>query len=354
VVSSREDKSVNDNQDRNIQSSDDDLNSNVCDDMHIPLFTCTRTVSVECNGTMYCSCHMFECVGIPCSHQACVATLCYEAKGDVFIGFNHHDVAVHWWSSYMLYACKETTPMAMNCTFHRLAMKDIKGPNLRIQISRHLSLEVTDDIAPAIVRLKNILEKVSINQKMRETVHTKRILHLSQTQDEDTYDTMFNDLAEELRVFSRGCISDIFSASISNAEFEIQHNSSSRLARESLKQLWEESCSVADNLGTIGVQELERHLILFRKYCNERNQSTTDTGGRNIPMTQGKYTGTMTHQHAAIMMERKHFYVFQRKHFSVFTRTHQNAEIRMKRKHFSDKDPDKLDEFWVNAITTNV
>ena len=101
---------------------------------------------------------------------------------------------------------------------------------------------------------------------------------------------MFNDLTDELRVEISGPVSDIFSASISNAEFAIGDNSSSRLARESLKQLWEESCSVADNLGTVGVKELERHLILFRKYCNERNQSTTDTEGRNIPMTQGKYT----------------------------------------------------------------
>ena len=49
--------------------------------------------------------------------------------------------------------------------------------------------------------------------------------------------------------------------------------------------------SVADNIGTVGVKDLDRHLILFRKYCNKRNQSTTDTEGRNIPMTQGKYTG---------------------------------------------------------------
>jgi hypothetical protein len=84
VVSSREGKCVNDNQDSDIQSSDDDLNSNVCNDMHIPLFTHTRTVSVDRNGTMYCSCHTFEHVGIPCTHQACVATLCYEGEGKFF------------------------------------------------------------------------------------------------------------------------------------------------------------------------------------------------------------------------------------------------------------------------------
>jgi hypothetical protein len=169
-------------------------------------------------------------------------------------------------------------------------MKDIKGPKLRVQISPLLALEDDDDIATAILRLKNYPgESIDIS-KLRETVNTKRIVHLSQTQEEETYDAMFNDLADELRVGISGPVSDIFSASISNAEFAIG-DSSSRLARESLKQLWEESCSVADNLGTIGVKELERHLILFRQYCNERNQSTTDTEGRNIPMTQGKYTG---------------------------------------------------------------
>ena len=316
VFSLREDRCVNDIQDSAIQSSedsdtqssDDYMNSNVCNDMHIPLFSRTRTVSVEHDGTMLCSCHMFERVGLPCTHQACVATLRYEAahreslsscyldtgnKGEqFFLGFNHHDVAVHWWASYMLYAYKETTKMAMNCYFHRLAMNDIKGPNLHVQISPLIALEDADDIAPAISRMKNYPGESIDMAKWREPVNTKRIVHLSQTQDEDTYDAIFNDLAEELRVDTSGPVSNIFSAFISNAEFEIGDNSSSRLARESLKQLWEESCSVADNLGTVGVKELERHLILFRKFCNESNKSTTDTEGKNIPMTQAKYTST--------------------------------------------------------------
>ena len=50
----------------------------------------------------------------------------------------------------MLYAYKETTPMAMNCNYHRLVMKDIKGPKLRVQISPLLALEDDDDIATAI------------------------------------------------------------------------------------------------------------------------------------------------------------------------------------------------------------
>ena len=51
------------------------------------------------------------------------------------------------------------------------------------------------------------------------------------------------------------------------------HNYSlSQPARESLKQLWEESCTAADNLGTNGVKELEKNLLLFRKFCNEKKE----------------------------------------------------------------------------------
>jgi hypothetical protein len=85
----KEENNVNDNPD-----CDEDPMLNICDDMHIPLFSRTRTVSVERNRTMFCSCYNFERVGIPCSHQASVATLCYEAEEKCFLGFNHHDIAV--------------------------------------------------------------------------------------------------------------------------------------------------------------------------------------------------------------------------------------------------------------------
>ena len=120
-------------------------------------------------------------------------------------------------------------------------MNDINGPELRVQISPLLALEDSDDIATAIFRLKNYPgESIDIS-KLRETVNTKRIVHLLQTQEEETYDAMFNDLADELRVGISGPVSDIFSAFISNAEFAIGDNSLSRLTCESLKQLWEES-----------------------------------------------------------------------------------------------------------------
>jgi hypothetical protein len=63
-------------------------------------------------------------------------------------------------------------------------MNNIKGPKLRVQISCLLALEDADDIATAIFRLKNYPgESIDIS-KLRETVNTKRIVHLSQTQEE--------------------------------------------------------------------------------------------------------------------------------------------------------------------------
>jgi hypothetical protein len=112
---------------------------------------------------------------------------------------------------------------------------------------------------------------------LKETLYTKRIIHFSQTQDEGTCDTLFNDLAYELRNASGGQLSDIFSESIYNAEFPMHNYSLSQPARESLKQLWEESCTAADNLGTNGVKELEKNLLLFQKFCNENNESCNGT-----------------------------------------------------------------------------
>ncbi len=132
---------------------------------------------MEHDGTMLCLCHNFE-------RRNLWTTTGNEGERQVFLGFNHHDVSVHWWASYMLYTYKASTPMVMNCNFHRLAMNNIKGPKQRVQISCLLALEDADDIATAIFRLKNYPgESIDIS-KLRETVNTKRIVHLSQTQEE--------------------------------------------------------------------------------------------------------------------------------------------------------------------------
>jgi hypothetical protein len=69
-------------------------------------------------------------------------------------------------------------------------------------------------------------------------------------------------------------------------------------ARYSLKQLWEECCTEADEIGLDGVKELENQLLLFKGYCNQMNvadgnnqigtgKNSMTTPPRNIPMTHG-------------------------------------------------------------------
>ena len=99
-------------------------------------------------------------------------------------------------------------------------------------------------------------------------------------------------------------MTDSFSASIENSHFDKENNF---MAQNALKQLWEECCAEADNLGRVeGVQKLEHHLKLFLGACNRTNASLTNSAinslsnkapsinqfGRNIPMTHGKYSGS--------------------------------------------------------------
>jgi hypothetical protein len=75
----------------------------------IPIFSRIWSVTVDQTGTMFCSCKHFESIGLPCVHMACVATLCHDTSvfgshASKFARFSHHDIAVHWWSSYMYYA----------------------------------------------------------------------------------------------------------------------------------------------------------------------------------------------------------------------------------------------------------
>jgi hypothetical protein len=76
-----------------------------------------------------------------------------------------------------------------------------------------------------------------------------------------------------------------------NTDFSTSHNV---ITRDALKQLWEECCSKPDNLGVEATKKLEKHLILFRQYCNGRKReiliTTKENCWVNIPMTQGQYT----------------------------------------------------------------
>jgi hypothetical protein len=256
--------------------------------------------------TMFCSCNHFERTGLPCVHQACVATYCHQFASNspsVFKGFTHHDISVRWWSSYMYFAYKSSTPPEMVHKFHALAVKDIMGPKLRCHINLSL-IAIADPhiILPAIEQIKNYpKDAICLSDVSKTSVSQSSRVHLSQTNSELMEDELLSNIADYIQQGSTGHLDDLFSHSIMNSDFPLTHHVSTR---EALKQLWEESCSEADNLDNYAMNgnarlELESCLISFRQYCNQRKTSsdpTSTSSGKEkvrwiIPMTQGKYAG---------------------------------------------------------------
>ena len=165
-------------------------------------------------------------------------------------------------------------------------------------------LAVTDPhiILPAIEQIKNYpKDAICLSDVSKTSVSQSSRVHLSQTNSELMEDELLSNIADYIQQGSTGHLDDLFSHSIMNSDFPLTHHVSTR---EALKQLWEESCSEADNLDNYAMNgnarlELESCLISFRQYCNQRKTSseTTVTSSdkenvtRIIPMTQGKYAG---------------------------------------------------------------
>lgn len=290
----------------------DNVNRNNNNDLSpIPVFSRVRTVSVNGSGIMLCSCKHFERTGLPCVHQASVASLCHDEMStpltgskDTFLGFTHHDISVRWWSQYMYYAYRPTTPSSINKYFHVLASHPIRGPKLRCKIPMSMIVHPGHEIMPAIYRLTNYPKNsISISQ-LKESVLSQRWVHISQTQEEEEENNLFNYINEHLCDENGGDLNDTFSQSVSNCDFFSRKKERMIMSRVSLKQLWEECCTEADNRGrSEGQNLLEKHLQSFLAHCNGKNaimstNTHTDTcplsenkKRRNIPMTHGKYQG---------------------------------------------------------------
>jgi hypothetical protein len=264
-----------------------------CEFYLIPRFDRLRTVTVHQDETMFCSCCHFERLGLPCVHQAAVATMCSEMTSCRFQGFTHHDISVRWWSKYMYYAYKSSTPSDIISKFHQLALKDVRGPKIHCGNLESMEIVHGKQYLPAIERLKNYSETdISIDQLNDYILSTTRI-HLSQSDDNES-NILFDSMTFSNEDTSGGHLNDMFSESIMNYDFD-QENESTIKARYALKQLWEESCAEADNIGPDGVKELERQLLLFRFFCNQKSILTTDKElGVMVPMTNGHYRSRVT------------------------------------------------------------
>jgi hypothetical protein len=214
---------------------------------------------------MLCLCKHFERIGLPCVHLACVANLyhdtpVFDSHTSKFAGFTHHDIAVRWWSSYMYYAYRPSTPSHILEKYHLLAMNPIKGPKMRCTVLQYLELYDTPQYLPAIDRLKNYPMNSIYQSQVKESILSKTRIHISLTNDNEIENEITSYINDKWKDESGGHLNDLFSQSKMNSNFNSPQKVGFVWARYSL---WEECCAEADEIGPEGVKELENQLLLF-------------------------------------------------------------------------------------------
>jgi hypothetical protein len=209
----------------------------------------------------------------------------------------------------MYYAYRSTTPTVIVQQFHTLAINPIRGPKLRCLVPGNIPITPPQEIEPAICRLKNYPKNVIRLSEFRNSVLSQRRIHLSQTEQEEEENDLFDYINTNGGDHSGGDISDFFSDSIHNSHFpspQRENRLENRvLARNALKQLIEECCAEADGLGRVdGILWLEDNLKSFLRECNEiKSSKPTSSSGKeclsgtehvrqNVPMTHAKYQGS--------------------------------------------------------------
>jgi hypothetical protein len=140
---------------------------------------------------------------------------------------------------------------------------------------------------------------------VKDSILSKTRIHIPLDNDNEIETGIITYINEKWKEGSGGHINDIFSKSIINSDFNSHEKAGSVLARNSLKQWWEECCAEVDEIGPDGVKELEERLLSFRGYCSRIKSSVgsnevgnnkhafTTPPRRNIPMTGAKYGGSV-------------------------------------------------------------
>jgi hypothetical protein len=211
---------------------------------------------------MFCSCKHFERVCLSGVHMACVATLCHDTSvfashTSKFAGFTHHDIVVCWWSTYMYYAYQPSTPSHIIEKHHLLAMNPIKGPKMRCNVPQLLEIYDAQEYLSATDHLKNYPRNSISQSQVKESILSKMRFHISLTNDDEIENGIISYVNDKWKEGSGGHLTDLFSQSIINSNFNSSQKVGSVWAGYYLKQLWEECCAEADEIGPEGVKELE-------------------------------------------------------------------------------------------------
>ncbi len=115
----------------------------------------------------------------------------------------------------------------------------------------------------AIDCLKNYPRNSICLSQLKDSVLSKRRIHISLTNDDEIENEVISYVNNKWKDTSGGHLNDLFSQLIMNSDFNSPQKVAAVWAGYSLKQLWEECCAKADEIGPEGVKELENQLQLY-------------------------------------------------------------------------------------------
>ncbi len=161
----------------------------------------------------------------------------------------------------MYYAYQPSTLLVQK--YHLLALNPIIVPKIRCNVPQFLEIYDAQEYLPAIDRLKNYPRNSICQSQVKESILSKMRIHISLTNDNEIENEVIYYVNDKWKDGSGGHLNDLFSQSVINIDFNSPQTFGSVWARYSLKQLWEECCAEADEIGPEGVKELENQLLLF-------------------------------------------------------------------------------------------
>jgi hypothetical protein len=157
----------------------------------------------------------------------------------------------------MYYVYRSSTPSHIIEKYHLLAINLIKGPKLRCNVPQLLEIYDPQEYESAIDHLKNYPSNSISQSQVKESILSKTRIHTSLTIDNEVEHRIITYVNDKWEKSSGGHMNDLFSQSIRNSNFNSPQKVGFVQARYSLKQLWEECCAEADEIGPEGVKELE-------------------------------------------------------------------------------------------------
>ncbi len=164
----------------------------------------------------------------------------------------------------MYYAYQSSTPLHIIEKYHLLAMNPIKGQKLRCTVPQLLEIYDAQQYLSAIDHLKNYPRSSISQSQVKESILSKTRIHISQTNDDEIENGIISYINDKWKKGSSGHLTDLISQSIMNSNFNNPQKVGSVQARHSLKQLWEECCAEANEIGPAeGVKELDDQLLSF-------------------------------------------------------------------------------------------